>query len=99
LHRKDLPGTPDLAFIGKKKAIFVHGCFWHRHPGCKRASIPKTNTSKWEKKFNANVLRDKQVQLQLSKMGWQVLVIWQCETKDKDLLNKAIKLFLCEKHD
>jgi DNA mismatch endonuclease (patch repair protein) len=94
LHRKDLPGTPDLSFIGRKKAIFVHGCFWHRHPQCKRASIPKTNTIFWKTKLNTNVKRDEQAQLELVNMGWQVLVIWQCETKDIGILKETIKSFL-----
>jgi DNA mismatch endonuclease, patch repair protein len=90
LHRKDLPGKPDLAFPTKKKAIFVHGCFWHRHEGCPRASSPKTRMQFWESKFDRNIERDRRVLLRLSKIGWESLIIWECEIKSsKDL---AIRL-------
>lgn len=96
LHRKDLPGCPDLAFIGRKKAIFVHGCFWHQHSNCKRATIPKTNAVFWKAKLNNNVKRDKRAQQALVNMGWQVLVIWQCEMKN---LKKILNAFLNDNED
>lgn len=96
LHKKDLPGKPDLVFASRRRVIFVHGCFWHRHKGCALASMPKSRTSFWEKKFRENVLRDKSVVSALTKAGWRSLVIWQCETKDLEALEKKIVAFLEE---
>ena len=79
LHGKDLPGKPDLILPKYKTVIFVHGCFWHRHEGCKDASTPRTRTEFWQKKFTGNVERDKKVRLLLEETGWNVLVIWECE--------------------
>ena len=79
LHRKDLPGKPDIVLPKYKTVIFVHGCFWHRHENCKYASIPKTNTEFWLDKLNKNVERDKKNQAELKKLGWKVIVIWECE--------------------
>src|SRR5688572_7203379 len=70
LHRRDLPGTPDLVFPSRRKVIFVHGCFWHRHPGCARTSSPKTRATYWEKKFQANVARDAARLAELRELGW-----------------------------
>jgi len=81
LHRKDIPGRPDIAFIGKKIAIFVNGCFWHRCPRCKRP-LPKTNKEFWRSKFKTNVLRDRKNQRKISRLGWHSVVIWECELKD-----------------
>ena len=81
LHRRDLPGSPDLAFIGRKLAVFVHGCFWHRHAGCRAASIPATRAEFWAEKFAANVARDARVQAALRAAGWTVHVVWECETR------------------
>lgn len=81
LHRSDLPGKPDLVFPKYRLALFVHGCFWHRHPCCSKASIPKTRTAYWQEKFNANVTRDAEVASQLNALGWHVVKIWECETK------------------
>jgi DNA mismatch endonuclease, patch repair protein len=86
LHRKDLPGTPDLILMRYKTAIFIHGCFWHRHLICKDSTIPKTNTEFWTKKFNDNLLRDKRSTSALKDLGWRVLVVWECETKDLGIL-------------
>jgi len=83
LHRGDLPGTPDLVFPGRRTAIFVHGCFWHRHPGCHRASNPKTRPEFWNAKFERNVARDAKVERLLHDAGWDVLIIWECETRDQ----------------
>jgi DNA mismatch endonuclease (patch repair protein) len=97
LHRKDLPGKPDLVFSGKKKVIFVHGCFWHGHK-CKRGNrLPKENREYWKKKINANVKRDKSHVEELSKEGWSVLTIWECEMKDQDALAHKIIEFLIER--
>lgn len=81
LHRKDLPGTPDIVFPKWKIAIFVHGCFWHRHSGCAKASTPKSRTDFWQGKFDSNVQRDEKNARLLQDQGWSVLTIWECETK------------------
>ena len=79
LHRKDLPGSPDIVLPKYKTFIFVHGCFWHRHENCKYASTPKTRKEFWENKFNKNIKRDKNNFKELKKLNWKVLVIWECE--------------------
>lgn len=83
LHRKDIPGCPDLVFPKHRLVIFVHGCFWHRHQGCKYAYTPKSRIEFWAKKFASNVARDARQEAALKALGWQVLVIWECETKDE----------------
>ena len=90
LHRKDLPGTPDLVFPQYRLVVFVHGCFWHQHPGCRRASVPKTNASKWLEKFERNRSRDATTKCALEAKGWDVLVIWECETRSKDGLAEKL---------
>ena len=94
LHRKDLPGTPDICFPSRKKVIFVHGCFWHRHEGCRRTTTPKTRTSFWEEKFRQNVTRDHQKMTELQQLGWSVLTMWECETKEKSNLESRLIDFL-----
>ena len=94
LHRKDLPGRPDIVFPRHQAVIVVHGCFWHRHPGCKRASSPKTREGYWQNKFEANVVRDRRNETALRDLGWKVMVIWECETKDHDALATRIESFL-----
>ena len=94
LHRRDLPGSPDIVFPRYRAVILVHGCFWHRHPGCKYASTPKTRTQFWETKFEKNVIRDGRAEAALRKMGWRVLVVWECETKDGEALASRIEAFL-----
>ena len=94
LHRRDLPGTPDLVFPSRRKVIFVHGCFWHHHPGCRLASIPKTRTDFWMKKFSRNRERDIEAIDQLSKLRWEVCVVWQCETRRPELLEARLISFL-----
>ncbi len=92
LFRKDLPGKPDLTMKKYKSVIFIHGCFWHRHKNCKRATTPKSNTTYWNAKFKRNVDRDKENIIKLKRMGWRVFVIWECELKNpKETLNKIIK--------
>ena len=94
LHRSELPGKPDVAFIKKRKAIFVHGCFWHQHKGCKRASMPQSNVSFWSTKLARNVARDADQLRSLKAVGWRALVVWECETKDKLKLAKRLSRFL-----
>ena len=94
LHRKDLPGRPDIVFGGRRKAIFVHGCFWHRHPGCSKASSPKTRADFWAEKFDRNVERDQQVERRLADVGWQSLIVWECETRTPDALSRKLRAFL-----
>lgn len=83
LHRKDLPGRPDVVLPGYKAVVFVHGCFWHRHPGCRAASSPSTRSAFWQDKFARNVARDRLVIGALENAGWRVHVVWECETKGK----------------
>ena len=92
LHRKDLPGSPDIVLPKYKTVIFVHGCFWHRHKNCMYASTPKTRQEFWEAKFRENINRDKLNQENLSSKGWKIIVVWECEIKDKDFdLNRLFK--------
>jgi DNA mismatch endonuclease, patch repair protein len=94
LHRSDVPGKPDIVYLGVKRAIFVHGCFWHGHH-CKRgARIPKTNTAYWKAKISRNRFRDRLVRRRLRKLGWQTLVIWECQTKNAHKLLGRLKSFL-----
>ena len=90
LHRRDLPGTPDLVFPKWRTAIFVHGCFWHRHSGCAKASTPKTRTKYWRDKFKSNVGRDKRNTDLLRKHGWSVVTVWECETKDVESVRATL---------
>lgn len=83
LHRRDLPGAPDLALPGRKIAIFVHGCFWHMHKGCRLAKSPTTRPDFWKGKLEGNVERDRQAIKALLAQDWRVLVVWECATKDK----------------
>lgn len=89
LHSRNLPGRPDIVIGRSRCAIFVHGCFWHRHPGCKFAYTPKSNVRFWLKKFNENMRRDNVATVALRKAGWRVLVVWECET-DETSLKKLI---------
>lgn len=94
LHRRDLPGTPDLVFVRKRAVIFVHGCFWHRHKGCSKTTTPKSRVEFWKNKFNANVRRDLRTRTDLETAGWRVLTIWECETVYIKSLAKRISAFL-----
>jgi DNA mismatch endonuclease (patch repair protein) len=85
LHSKNLPGSPDIVLPKYKTVIFVHGCFWHRHQNCKYASTPKTRQEFWNKKFNENINRDKINQENLSSKGWKIIIIWECEIKNKKI--------------
>lgn len=91
IHRKDLPGKPDIVFPSKRIAIYVHGCFWHFHNACRDGTMPKSNIEFWEKKLTANKERDKTHLKNLKKLNWKVLVIWECEIEKKpDLVLKKI---------
>lgn len=94
LHRKDLPGTPDLAFPARSKAIFVHGCFWHGHDCARGARKPKTRADYWAAKIARNRRRDEEAQAALAEMGWESLTLWECELKDVDALARRLREFL-----
>jgi DNA mismatch endonuclease (patch repair protein) len=94
LHRKDLPGSPDLVFPRLKKAIFVHGCFWHRHAGCRFACTPKSNAQFWLDKLEGNKRRDVLALTALDALGWEVLVVWECEAHDLSALATRVSPFL-----
>ena len=96
LHRKDLPGSPDIVLPKYKTEIFVHGCFWHRHENCKYASTPRTIKEFWENKFKANVKRDKEIQEKIKNTGWKSVVIWECETKNIDDLRESPSIFIIQ---
>lgn len=97
VHDRRLPGTPDLVFPRRRIAIFVHGCFWHRHQGCRLTTMPKSNVAFWSEKFVANVRRDEKNQAELEARGWHVVIVWQCETSHTDRLRArlASELSLC----
>lgn len=94
LHRKDLPGKPDLVFPSRRKAIFVNGCFWHGHDCSRGARIPKNNREYWEAKIARNRERDNENAKRLADEGWVELTIWECELKEMDALTKRIRQFL-----
>jgi DNA mismatch endonuclease, patch repair protein len=94
LHRKDLPGKPDLVFPGRRKVIFVHGCFWHQHPGCREGRIPETRPEYWEPKLTRNQQRDAAAIAALKSDRWKCLVIWECDLKDPATVTKRIQRFL-----
>lgn len=82
LHRRDLPGAPDIVMPGRKVAVFVHGCFWHMHQGCRFAKMPATRPEFWKAKLEANVARDRRTIEKLQALGWRVLCVWECSTRD-----------------
>jgi DNA mismatch endonuclease (patch repair protein) len=94
LHSANLPGKPDLVFSSRGKVIFVHGCFWHRHSRCRYATMPKTRTEFWQDKFSANMARDRRNRRELKRMGWKVLIVWQCELKKFEKLTERLNDFL-----
>lgn len=94
LHGKNLPGRPDLVFAAQRKVIFVHGCFWHSHEGCKSAHVPKSNLDYWGPKLERNRARDARSIAALQADGWKTLVIWECETHSEHTLKRRIKGFL-----
>ena len=95
LHRKDLPGSPDIVLPKYKTVIFVHGCFWHRHENCKYATTPKTREEFWDNKFKQNVQRDKNNFKELKNLNWKVLVLWECEVKNIQNLREKLNNFIC----
>ena len=94
LHGRDLPGKPDLVFRPRRKAIFVHGCFWHQHDCPRGARLPKSNRGYWLPKLRRNRERDAQHRARLADMGWKTLVVWECEIGDRDALARRIAAFL-----
>lgn len=90
LHRKDLPGSPDLVFPKYRLCLFVHGCFWHRHPGCKFSYTPKSRPEFWMPKLARNVARDQEKEAALRELGWRVEIVWECETKDLERLRERL---------
>ena len=97
LHKKELPGKPDLVFSSLKKAIFVHGCFWHQHNACREGRMPGSRQEYWIPKLSRNVARDAQHIRDLKKDGWNVLIIWECETKEIPSIQRKILKFLGSK--
>lgn len=94
LHGKGLPGRPDLVFANRRRVIFVHGCFWHRHPECRLARIPKSRVQFWRTKLDRNRERDLANQRELHGLGWDFLIIWECEIHDLELVRKRVVCFL-----
>lgn len=90
LHHRDLPGKPDLAFISKRKAIFVHGCFWHQHSDCREGRMPSSRLDYWIPKLTRNVERDRVNSDKLRALGWEVLVLWECELGDDQVLRDKL---------
>ncbi len=94
LHRKDLPGAPDLVFPGCRKIIFVHGCFWHGHPCRRGARPPKANADYWREKIARNHSRDQRHRRELRQLGWSVLVLWECQLRDRQRIARRLSRFL-----
>jgi DNA mismatch endonuclease (patch repair protein) len=98
VHRKDLPGTPDIVLPKHRLVIFVHGCFWHRHPRCRMAYMPKTRVEFWRAKFEKNIRHDKDVLRDLKREGWTIMVVWECQTQDTAELVERMVGQLSERH-
>lgn len=96
LHGRHLPGRPDIVFSGRRKIIYVHGCFWHQHSGCREGRLPSSRLEYWEPKLQRNRARDASNQTRLEADGWEVLVVWECQTKKTGLLIEMLKHFLEE---
>lgn len=94
LHRRDLPGNPDVVLPKHKKVVFVHGCFWHGHASCSRSKRPTTNQAFWNKKLDGNIKRDRRFRRELRQLGWEVLTIWECEIKNSEKLMRKLERFL-----
>ncbi len=93
LHRRGLPGSPDIVMPSRQVAIFVHGCFWHLHRSCRLSALPVSNAEFWKAKLNANRRRDRRTALALAKLGWRVLVVWECFTRKKSFESEFPALF------
>jgi DNA mismatch endonuclease (patch repair protein) len=91
LHRRDLPGTPDLTLPGRQTVVFVHGCFWHRHAGCPQASTPAVNVDYWTRKFARNQARDAEAVERLTALGWRVVIVWECELRRPQQLEERLR--------
>lgn len=91
---KAIAGTPDIRLLGQKKLIFVHGCFWHGHKGCKRAVLPESNSEFWQKKISRNMERDRSLVRRLRASGWETMTIWQCQTRSSVALSKRISNYI-----
>ena len=91
LHRKDLPGRPDIVLPRYRAVVLVHGCYWHRHADCRLAYNPKSNRGFWETKFAENVSRDSRQYEELVALGWRVIIVWECETRDQDVLAAQLR--------
>ena len=91
LHQKNLPARPDIVMSSRRTVILVHGCYWHRHAGCRFAYTPKTNREFWESKFQENVTRDERQRHQLHELGWTVITVWECETKSPMALAERLQ--------
>jgi DNA mismatch endonuclease (patch repair protein) len=91
LHRKDLPGTPDIVLPGRRIAIFIHGCFWHRHHDCPLAKLPKSNAEFWKAKLSGNERRDQVKYLELAKLDWRVLVVWECAIRHQQNVDSLVR--------
>lgn len=96
LHRRDLPGTPDLAFPRFRAVIQVHGCFWHRHEGCRFCTTPASNAEFWQEKFRRNVERDEKAEIALAAKGWRMMVVWECQVRDAAFIETGLRRFLGE---
>jgi DNA mismatch endonuclease, patch repair protein len=94
LHRRDLPGIPDIVLSKLGKVVLVHGCFWHGHPRCRKSARPQSNSDFWIKKLDRNIARDKANQRALRRLGWRVLVVWECQLKSVGVVQKRLKAFL-----
>lgn len=92
LHVKDVPGRPDIVFPKYRAVVFVHGCFWHRHAGCRYATVPKTRVEFWKKKFAANISRDAVVQEKLTRKGWRVAIVWECALRNPGALTQTAEM-------
>jgi DNA mismatch endonuclease (patch repair protein) len=90
LHSRDVPGHPDIVFRSRRIALFIHGCFWHRHPGCKATRVPKSGISFWLGKFEENMARDRKVEASLVTAGWNVIVVWECEVLNPALVADVV---------
>lgn len=97
LQRKDLPGTPDVVLPIHRKIVLIHGCFWHGHDGCKRAKLPANNANTWREKIRLNKERDQRNVAELRKLRWDILIIWECETRDPILLESRLRMFMPER--
>jgi len=96
LHQNNLPGKPDIVLPKYQTIVLVHGCFWHRHPGCRYAYTPKSRIEFWQNKFKENIDRDLKVQKELKDLGWRILVVWECELKDIEVLANKLDKFLSQ---